>query len=242
MKDIIINWSGGKDSALALYHTLKNEAHRIKSLTTTINAELKRITMHGVHVDLLDEQAKQLQLPLHKTLLPTDVDMPTYDAIMQEELSSWKAKGIEYSLFGDIFLEDLKSYREIELQKAGIQGIFPLWKRNTTEVLREFLDLGFKTIVVCVNSEKLPKEFSGRIIDENFIKDLPKDVDPCGENGEFHTFVYDGPIFKKPISFKVGKTLLKTYQLKEVDEDNCFSEKNSRQNQGFWYTDLQLSL
>ena len=148
-----------------------------------------------------------------------------------------KAENYTHSIFGDIFLEDLRSYREQQLAETGITAVFPLWERDTKQLIREFLSLGFKAITVCVNAKLLDKSFVGRIIDESFLNDLPDNVDPCGENGEFHTFVFDGPIFSKPVAFEIGEKILRSYLPNDNDDDNCFSGSSNWDTQ-FWYCDL----
>ena len=201
IKKAIFNWSSGKDSALALYKTLQNSEIEIVSLLTSVNKKYNRISMHGVRTELLEQQAKSIGLPLHIMEIPEMPSMEDYEKVMQETLTKFKEKGVTHSIFGDIFLEDLRKYREEKLAEIQLEAIFPLWKIPTKDLIHEFLDLGFKTIVVCVNERNLDKSFVGRIIDAQFIADLPDNVDVCGENGEFHTFTFDGPIFKKPIEF-----------------------------------------
>jgi uncharacterized protein (TIGR00290 family) len=233
-KKAIFNWSSGKDSALALCKTLKENKFEVTSLLTSINKEFQRISMHGVHVSLLEKQAESLGLPLIKMELPKEPSMEEYRNIMSKTMSEIRQNGVTHSIFGDIFLEDLKKYREDQLQSIGMKGVFPLWKIDTINLIKEFLDLGFKTIVTCVNETYLDKSFAGRIIDEDFLKDLPKNVDPCGENGEFHTFCFDGPIFKNPIEFEIGEIVKKTYPKPKTDNDNEEGEYV------FWFCDLIL--
>jgi len=228
----IFNWSSGKDSALALYKTLKEDQFEVHTLLTSINEEFQRISMHGVHVSLLEKQAESLGLPLIKMELPKEPSMEEYREIMSKTMNEIQSQGITHSIFGDIFLEDLRKYREDQLQSIGMKAVFPLWKQNTSHLINEFLDLGFKTIVTCVNETYLDKSFAGRIIDQNFIKDLPENVDPCGENGEFHTFTFDGPIFTNPIEFEIGETLKKTYPKPKSDENDFAGEYV------FWFCDL----
>lgn len=228
----IFNWSSGKDSALALYKTLQEEKFEITSLLTNINEEFQRISMHGVSVSLLEKQAESLGFALIKLELPKDPSMEEYQELMNSTMNKIKSQGVTHSVFGDIFLEDLRKYREEQLQSIGMEAVFPLWKKNTSELIQEFLDLGFKTIVTSVNETYLDKTFAGRIIDESFIKDLPKNVDPCGENGEFHTFTFDGPIFKNPIDFEIGEVVKKTYPRPKSDE----SEEEGEYI--FWFCDL----
>ncbi|MFL9834855.1 Dph6-related ATP pyrophosphatase [Chryseobacterium terrae] len=228
----IFNWSSGKDSALALYKTLQENQFEITSLLTSINQEFQRISMHGVHVSLLEKQAESLGFPLIKMEIPKEPSMEDYNEIMSKTMNEIKSRGNNHSIFGDIFLEDLRKYREDQLQKIGMKAVFPLWKQNTIDLINEFLSLGFKTVVTCVNETYLDKSFAGRIIDKNFIKDLPKNVDPCGENGEFHTFTFDGPIFRKPIQFEIGETVKKTYPKPKSDENMGNGEYV------FWFCDL----
>lgn len=228
----IFNWSSGKDSALALYKILKENQFEVTSLLTSINQEFQRISMHGVHVSLLEKQAESLGFPLIKMEIPKEPTMEEYRGIMIKTMSKIKSQGITHSIFGDIFLEDLRKYREDQLQSIEMKGIFPLWKIDTYKLINEFLDLGFKTVVTCVNETYLDKSFAGRIIDKNFIKDLPENVDPCGENGEFHTFTFDGPIFKNLIDFKIGEIVKKTYPKPKTHDNDEGGEYV------FWFCDL----
>jgi uncharacterized protein (TIGR00290 family) len=190
--------------------------------------------MHGVRTALLERQAAHIGMPLRKLELPEGLDMPAYNAIMSNAVQQLCDEGYRHTIFGDIFLADLRAYREEQLRPLGIRAHFPLWQRDTRELLYEFLDLGFKTIVVCVNAGLLDRSFAGRIIDQDFIRDLPKNVDPCGENGEFHTFVFDGPIFKKPVDFTIGETVYREYPAPKSDSD---SPAHTSQ-MGFWFCDL----
>lgn len=228
---VIFNWSGGKDSALCLYKLLKAQDYEIMCLLTSISKPYQRISMHGVRVELLKAQVESIGLPLVKMEIPEMATMESYDAAMRTTLQKLKNEGATASVFGDIFLEDLRTYRENKLAELSLKGIFPLWKQPTKELLQEFIDLGFKTIITCVNEKYLNKSFAGRIIDYDFLNDLPENVDPCGENGEFHTFVFDGPLFKKPIPFKKGEIVHRTYTPNTSD---------SNYDTGFWYCDLLL--
>ncbi|MDN5204118.1 diphthine--ammonia ligase [Fulvivirgaceae bacterium BMA10] len=235
----IFNWSGGKDSALALYHVLKDNRYSIARLLTSVNTTYQRVSMHGVRETLLEQQAECLGIPLQKLQLNDQPTMSEYNQLMEATMIGLKKEGFTHSIFGDIFLEDLKKFREDKLSQQGFKAHFPIWKRNTRELVHEFIDLGFKTIVVCIKGELLDKSFAGRVIDQEFLKDLPANVDPCGENGEFHTFVYDGPIFDKPIDFQVGETVYREYKAPKDSDDNCFSSDTDRPNQmGFWFCDL----
>jgi uncharacterized protein (TIGR00290 family) len=233
----IFNWSGGKDSSFALYKVLKDARFEVGILLTTVNEKYGRVSMHGLREELLDLQAKQLGLPLHKLMLPEQPSMDDYELLMKNTLSQFVDNGYSHSIFGDIFLEDLKLYREQKLAQLGLVGEFPIWKTDTKQLLRDFLAAGFKTIVVCIDAQKLDKSFAGRIIDEQFIEDLPDNVDPCGENGEFHTFCFDGPIFKEPIRFAIGETVFREYKKPNSTENNV-CQTSDDPKMGFWFTDL----
>ncbi|MCW3075988.1 MAG: hypothetical protein JWO32_597 [Bacteroidetes bacterium] len=233
----ILNWSGGKDSALCLYHFLKQDQFEVISLLTSVSEKHQRISMHGVRVELLEEQAKSIGLPLFKMYVPDMPTMEAYEKIMSESLTDFKNKGTSVSVFGDIFLEDLRKYREDQHKPFGMKALFPLWQRPTSEILTEFIDLGFKTIITCVNEKYLDKSFAGRIIDTDFINALPPNVDPCGENGEFHTFVFDGPLFSKPVQFEKGEIVYRKYENPSQNSRDA-ENNNSPYNTGFFYIDL----
>lgn len=222
------NWSTGKDSALALYHLLKDERFSVEKLVTSVNSHYNRVTMHGLPVALLIKQAELLEIPLQTINLPEQPSMEDYETIMTQAISSLKAEGFTHSVFGDIFLEDLKVYRETNLSKVGVSTVFPLWKRDTKVLITEFLDLGFKAIIVCASAKYFSEDFVGKTITKELIENLPEDVDVCGENGEFHTFCYDGPIFKTPVPFSIGEKIYREY-----DTPNTTNEKT-----GFWFCDL----
>lgn len=233
------NWSSGKDSALALFQIQNEKSFHISKLVTTVNSEYDRVSMHGLRNELLDNQARALGIPLKKIELPGDVSMSEYDSKMKEEIQSLKLEGYTRCIFGDIFLEDLRLYREEKLAEVGVKAIFPLWKRDTKKLIKEFVDLGFKAITVCVNAKHLDESFCGRLIDDDFINELPDNVDPCGENGEFHTFVFDGPIFKYPINFTIGEKVLRSYKPSKKKDDNCFNDDEATNwDNSFWYCDL----
>ena len=178
-------------------------------------------------------------IPLHALLMPEMPSMAIYDDLMAKTLAAFKQKGIDYSVFGDIFLEDLKLYRERQLAKVPMQGVFPIWKIPSRHLVREFIDLGFKAVLVCVDEKFLDQSFAGRLIDDRLVKDLPKDVDPCGENGEYHSFVYDGPIFREPILFELGEVVHRDYQLAGNSvNDVCPGSAAVKIRTGFWYQDL----
>ena len=237
MKKAYFNWSTGKDSSLALYHVLQQKEYNLTQLVTTVNKDYERVSMHGLREALLDAQVERLQLPLKKIYFPAEVSMSSYDETMRKATKELVEDGFTHAIFGDIFLENLRKYREEKLQEVGITGVFPLWKQDTKALIKEFISLGFKAITVCVNAKLLDASFVGRIVDENFLNDLPDTVDTCGENGEFHTFVFDGPIFSSPIDFVIGEKVLKTYAPSKKEEDVCSSD-NSNWDTAFWYCDL----
>jgi len=219
------NWSSGKDSALALHYLLQNKNYSVDYLLTSVNAHYKRVSMHGLRTELLQQQMNAIDIPNGTVELPEHSTNAEYEKLMSEKVKQLKADGFEYAAFGDIFLEDLKKYREQQLQALNIKTVFPLWKKDTKQLINEFIDLGFKAIVVCVNAALLDRSFAGRIIDKDFISDLPAGIDPCGENGEFHTFCFDGSVFKHSIKFSIGETVFKEY-------------KNDGMKSGFWFCDL----
>lgn len=208
---VLMNWSGGKDSAMALYNMLCNKDYQIEGLLTSVNASNQRISMHGVSGSLLVKQAESIGLPLTTINLPESSDMTAYENIMEQTLSTFTEQGIRTSVFGDIFLEDLRKYREQQLEKIGWKAVFPLWKKDTRNLVYEFLELGFRTRICCINKQYLDSDFLGCDLDEYLIDKLPENVDPCGENGEFHTFVYAGPVFQNNLSIKNGERVEKSY-------------------------------
>lgn len=194
---------------MTLYEIQKSQKYEIAALLTTITDGYDRISMHGVRRFLLERQAESLGLSLHRIHIPIKATNEDYESRMKTVLAHYCEEGIRSVAFGDLFLEDIKKYREKNLAKMEMKGLFPIWKRNTAELVRTFISLGFKAIVVCVDPKHLPASFAGRVIDEDFVRQLPPRVDPCGENGEFHSFVYDGPIFRKKVDFTVGEVVLR---------------------------------
>ncbi len=237
----IFNWSGGKDSALALYYALQDDRFQIEKLLTNVNSAFGRVSMHGVREVLLEQQAASIGIPLHKLRLPEQPTMKEYNTLMETTMQAFRRQDFTQALFGDIFLEDLKKYREDHLVEVGFTAHFPLWQQDTSVLIRDFLALGFKAIVVCVKAELLDKSFVGRLIDDDFLKDLPAGVDPCGENGEFHTFVYKGPIFRQPIAFNVGEKVFRAYKApasNDTDERCSPGDAQPVADMGFWFCDL----
>jgi uncharacterized protein (TIGR00290 family) len=208
-EDVLFCWSGGKDSAMALHALQSAQSHRVTALLTTVTEEFDRISMHGVRRALLERQAESIGLPLHAVLIPPQCVNTTYEARMKQALNEHLGRGVRRVAFGDIFLEDLRVYREQNLAQIGMEALFPIWKRDSRELTHEFLRLGFQAVTVCVDPRVLDSSFAGRILDESFFADLPPGVDPCGENGEFHTFVFDGPVFQEPIQFVIGEKVLR---------------------------------
>jgi uncharacterized protein (TIGR00290 family) len=206
---VLFAWSGGKDSAMALYTLQKDCSFEVAALLTTVTEDYGRISMHGVREELLERQAESLGFPLEKVYIPAGASGEEYEKRMGEKLLSFQGSGVTGVAFGDIFLEDLRKYREEKLKGAGMKGFFPVWKQSTSDLARVFIDSGFKAVVVCVDSKVLNKDFAGRMFDRQFLSDLPAAVDPCGENGEFHTFVYDGPIFHQKIGCRTGEVVLR---------------------------------
>ena len=206
---VLFTWSGGKDSALSLYELKKTKNYKVLALLTTVTEDYDRISMHGVPSVFLERQAQSLGIPVEKIYITKNASNEEFESKMKDKLLYYKSQGVLSVAFGDIFLEDLRKYREENLSRIGMRGIFPLWKRNTTELAHKFIDLGFKSVITCVDSNVLDKSFVGREFDVQFLSELPHAVDPCGENGEFHSFVYDGPIFQEEISHRKGEVVLR---------------------------------
>jgi len=202
---ILFCWSGGKDSAMALHAVLQRLDVRVAALLTTVTETYDRISMHGVRRDLLVQQAQSIGLPLHEVRIPPQCVNPIYEARMEEALRFHYDAGVRTVAFGDIFLEDLRAYREKILARIGMTALFPIWKRDTRELMRSFHAAKFRAITVCVDPKVLDRSFAGRELDASFFRELPPNVDPCGENGEFHTFVFAGPIFSTPIAVGIGE-------------------------------------
>jgi uncharacterized protein (TIGR00290 family) len=209
LETVLVAWSGGKDSALALYEILRSQNYQIAALLTTVTESYDRISMHGVRRILLERQVASLRLPLEIVLISAKASNDEYESQMAKVLSAYKKKGVTNVVFGDIFLEDLRKYREENLARLEMEPIFPIWKRDTKDLSHSLSKLGFKAITTCVDTQVLGKEFVGRLIDDDFLMGLPPSVDSCGENGEYHSFVYDGPIFKNRIAFTIGEKVLR---------------------------------
>ncbi|HEX4538341.1 MAG TPA: diphthine--ammonia ligase [Candidatus Acidoferrum sp.] len=202
---VLFCWSGGKDSAMALHALLQDPQVGVVALLTTVTEGYDRISMHGVRRELLQRQAESIGLPLHEVFIPPECVNSIYEERMEEALRIHFENGVRKVAFGDIFLEDLRAYREKNLARIGMMGVFPIWKRDSRELIESFRAHGFRSVAVCVNPKLLDRTFAGRELDSSFFADLPPEVDCCGENGEFHTFAFDGPIFKEAIRFELGE-------------------------------------
>jgi uncharacterized protein (TIGR00290 family) len=209
MEKVLFCWSGGKDSAIALYEIQKSKRYQIAALLVTITKDYDRISMHGVPRALIEQQARSLGLPIEEIFISSSSSNEEYESKMREVLTRFKQGSVSSAVFGDIFLEDVRKYREDNLAKIGMEGIFPIWGKDTAELVRSFITLGFQAVVTCVDAKVLDKRFVGRTLDESFLAELPPNVDPGGENGEFHSFVFDGPIFKQRITYTLGESVLR---------------------------------
>lgn len=228
----IFCWSGGKDSAYCLYKVLSEQLFDVVFLLTTINYTHKRISMHGVQELLLEQQASSVGIPLLKVKVSEGTNSE-YERQMEATLLKARSEGIQHVIFGDIFLEDLRVYREQNMAKINMNCVFPLWKLDTKWLIRDFINKEFKTITCCINDGYLDETWVGKEIDSDFVTQLPANVDYCGENGEFHTFCFDGPLFKKKINFTKGTIIYKILELKT--DDICDSNITTK---GFWFCDL----
>jgi uncharacterized protein (TIGR00290 family) len=202
-----LSWSSGKDSAFALHEARKSAELDIVAILTTVNETYERVAMHAVREELLKEQARRLGLPLVRVRIPRDCTNEIYEARMRQMIERALKDGISRMIFGDLFLEDIRQYREKMLAPTGIAPVFPLWQRDTRELAYEMIRSGLKAVITCVDPRKLPREFAGREFNEKLLADLPEGVDPCGENGEFHTFVYSSPDFARAIDVGVGEVV-----------------------------------
>lgn len=205
METILMCWSGGKDSCFALRQMRQSANYDIAALLTTVTRDYDRISMHGVPRALLRLQAESLGVPLREVFISAECSNAEYEAAMGEAFASFRHQGIEAVAYGDLFLADIRAYRDALMARNGMRAIYPVWGHDTHELARDFINLGFKAVTCCVDTQQLPEEFVGRILNETFISDLPVGVDPCGENGEFHTFVFDGPGFSKPVPLRIGE-------------------------------------
>ncbi|MDR9459406.1 MAG: diphthine--ammonia ligase [Dehalococcoidia bacterium] len=205
VEKVLFSWSGGKDSAMALHTISRDQRYEVVGLLTTVTEGYNRISMHGVREALLEQQASSIGLPLSKVFLSQNSSNEEYEAKMKEVMLKTREAGISAVAFGDIFLYEIKKYRESNLAKVGMNGIFPIWAKGNLP--QTFIDLGFQAIVTCVDAKVLDAKFAGRLFNGEFLDELPTNVDPNGENGEFHSFVFDGPIFQHEISYAIGQVV-----------------------------------
>lgn len=203
-----LNWSSGKDAALALHKLLCDKNISVDLLLTNLDSNAK-VAMHSIPHSLLEKQLAEINIPAEIISLPEMPSMEVYEKIMGEKMKSLSSQGFTHAAYGDIFLEDLKEYRETKMQQYGMKCLFPLWKRDTKELITEFMELGFKAVIICVDIARLPETFLGKVLDHDLISSFPSDIDPCGENGEFHTFCFDAPYFKKPVNYTSGENYYK---------------------------------
>jgi uncharacterized protein (TIGR00290 family) len=203
---ILLSWSSGKDSAWALH--LLNQRHpgAVSALLTTVNEAMDRVAMHGVRRSVLEAQASAARLPLHVVQLPHPCPNEVYEARMRAAVAAARADGFTHAAFGDLFLDDIRRYREEKLAGTGLEPLFPVWGIPTGELAQQMIDGGLRARLVCVDTRRLDAGFAGRDFDRVLLRELPADVDPCGERGEFHSCVYDGPMFKEPIELETGDT------------------------------------
>lgn len=227
----VFNWSGGKDSAHALLRAMQSGRYEIVALLTTVNRATRRSTMHGIPMPLLEAQACSIGIPLHIVDLTPKGNMEDYGAAMSRAVEKFKRQGVTHFIFGDIFLHDVRKYREEQLAPYGIRVVEPLWGRSSEEVMRDFLRSGLKTVVVTTMADGLGADAVGRVVDRDFIDSLPAGVDPNGENGEYHTFCYDGPIFRIPVPFLLGEPFSQSYDIRLDD--------GTVKSYSYWFADLQ---
>ncbi|WP_375560401.1 diphthine--ammonia ligase [Bernardetia sp. OM2101] len=230
-------WSGGKDSAYCLQKVLQEKNYEISYLITTLSLPYKRITMHGIKEELLEKQAQFIGIPLIKFFLSEGTNKE-YEEKMNTILQNLKNEGIETVIFGDIFLEDLREYRENQLKETGMKAIFPLWKMDTNFLVNDFINQGFESVTCCVSDAFLNESFVGQKIDKPFLQKLPKQVDACGENGEFHSFCTTAPYFSEKIEIKVGEKLYKPLSIQANSDCDLPSENEVK---GFWFVELELN-
>ncbi|APU49496.1 ATP-binding domain-containing protein [Acinetobacter junii] len=211
-KKAVFNWSGGKDSALALYTVLQQKQFEVVALLTTVNEETELSSMHAIPFSLLMKQAESIGIPLYPVFLPKN--LPVYEQRMLDAAQHFKAQGVEHFIFGDIYLSDVRKYREDRLHPLGIEVVEPIWNLDSTEVMQNFLDSGIRTKIIVTDASKLDRSFIGQDIDAALIERMPEDVDICGENGEYHTFAYAGALFKQTVEFEIVETRQMSYDFK----------------------------
>lgn len=238
---VLFCWSGGKDSALCLHRVLASGRYDVVALITTLNERYRRVSMHGVREELLEAQARSIGLPLERMFVSERSTNDEYVERMRAILLRYKAVGVDQVVFGDIFLDDLRRWREENLAQAGMRGLFPLWHVDTRELVAEFASLGFRAVICCVNDAYLGEADVGRELDADFVNSLPPTVDPCGENGEYHSFVFAGPIFQEPMRVRVGGTVYRPVEQTHPGSGVCPSSPHAParpQTKGFWFCEL----
>ena len=203
----LISWSGGKDCNLALYEVLQAGSHKIEALVTTEIEDAERMISHGVHMTLMEEQARCLGLPLERVLMPKGPSNDVYEARTLAHFAPHHARGTRQMIYGDLFLQDIRDYRDALLKRGAMEGVYPVWGRDTKEVAQQVIAFGFQAVLVCVDTTRLDASFAGRTYDAQLLADLPPQIDPCGENGEFHTFVWNGPNYQRPVAFTRGEMM-----------------------------------
>lgn len=223
-------WSGGKDAAASLHRVVAENVYEVCYLITTLNAEYHRISMHGVRETLLDRQAMAIGIPLKKMWVSKATN-EDYEVQFAKMMAALRQEGIQYIIYGDIFLEDIRSYREKLLQQHGLTGVFPLWKLDSQQLIQSFLKSGFRAVICCVNARVLDESFAGRELSETLISEFPAETDACGENGEYHSFVFDGPVFRERIEFALGEKIFRPVEIKNAGVVDAAVE-------GFWFVDL----
>ncbi|MBT1705085.1 diphthine--ammonia ligase [Chryseosolibacter indicus] len=233
-RKITISWSGGKDSAFALYRIMLSGEYDVVHLHTVFNSDTRRVGLHGVPESLIERQAEALGIPLVKLYLPAADNHKAYETLMTNFYKQCVHSGITHIMFGDIFLEDLKAYREKLLKNSGLKPVYPIWGLDSYVLLEDFINTGFKTVICAAKQDLFSKEMVGKTINEEFPKALKQGVDPCGENGEFHSFVYSGPIFKHPIPFNYGEVIEQKYSFNSKASDGSVIENQT----AFWFQEL----
>jgi len=228
---VSLSWSGGKDSAFTLFHLMCDERYEVVNLHTTFGEESRRVGMHGIHEDLIEMQAEALNLPLIKIYYPASGDNTAYENAMNGFTDSLLSEGIGHIAYGDIFLADLRKYREDQLAKKDIKAIFPLWEKDTSLLAKDFIDHGFKTIICAADADKVDPDWVGKDYNHDFLAALPESVDVCGENGEFHSFCYDGPIYRNSLPVQIKDKIKKSYSFKYAD--------GTEGENWFWFVEIE---
>jgi len=206
-KPVFLSWSSGKDSAWALYTLQQDPDYEVVALVTTVNEKYKRVAMHGVRERILQQQADAAGLPLHILNIPSPCNNEEYETVMKNFLHIMRANNVEHMAFGDLYLEDIRQYREKQLENTGISPVFPLWQQPTRRLAETMIDSGLEATITCIDPRKLSTDFAGQKFNHHFLNSLPDDVDPCGENGEFHSCVHNGPMFNQALMINTGEVV-----------------------------------